>query len=116
MPGWNNVLEELSRRQKAGREAVDLVRREYLNKLHEYTGRNVIAYYSAWLSRPAETPNLGIGDEDKNGFMTAVHKLDRSKGLDLILHTPGGNIAATESLVDYLLQMFQKDIRVIGNR
>ena len=35
---------------------------------------------------------------------------DRSKGLDLILHTPGGDIAATESLVDYLHKMFD-DIR-----
>jgi len=45
--------------------------------------------------------------------MLAINKLDRSKGLDLILHTPGGDIAATESLVDYLYSMFDKDIRVI---
>src|SRR5262249_3211711 len=54
-----------------------------------------------------------INDEDKNGFMMAVHKLDRTKGLDLILHTPGGDIAATESIVDYLRQMFGKDMRAI---
>ena len=63
--------------------------------------------------RPRNAPNLAIGDEDKNAFMTAVHQLDRSKGLDLILHTPGGDAAATESLVDYLWAMFDKDIRVI---
>ena len=45
--------------------------------------------------------------------MLAIHKLDKSKGLDLILHTPGGDIAATESLVDYLYSIFDKDIRVI---
>jgi membrane-bound ClpP family serine protease len=45
--------------------------------------------------------------------MMAVHTLDRSKGLDLILHTPGGDIAATESLVVYLRKMFKKDIRAI---
>jgi len=45
--------------------------------------------------------------------MLTINKLDRSKGLDLILHTPGGDIAATESLVDYLYSMFDKDIRVI---
>ena len=45
--------------------------------------------------------------------MLAINKLDRSKGLDLILHTPGGDIAATESLVDYLYSMYKKDIRVI---
>jgi len=34
-------------------------------------------------------------------------------GLDLILHTPGGGIAATQSLVDYLQRMFKSDIRAI---
>ncbi|MCY4091682.1 MAG: hypothetical protein OXF62_12745 [Caldilineaceae bacterium] len=43
--------------------------------------------------------------------MTVVHQLDRGKGLDLILHTPGGETAATESLVDYLRAMFGTDIR-----
>jgi len=113
MPGWNSVLQEISRKQSDGRQSVDLIRRAYLGKLHKYTKRNVIAYYSGWLSRPPQTPNLEIGDDDKNGFMTAVHKLDRGLGLDLILHTPGGNIAATESLVDYLWKMFDKDVRVI---
>jgi len=47
------------------------------------------------------------------GFMTAIHNMDRSKGLDLILHTPGGDIAATEALVTYLRSMFGKDIRAI---
>lgn len=113
MPGWNKVLEEISSRQAEGRQAVDKVRRHYLSKLHKHTKRNVIAYYSGWLSRPSQFPNLEIGDDDKNAFMTAVHKLDRSLGLDLILHTPGGNVAATESLVDYLWNMFNKNIRVI---
>jgi len=45
--------------------------------------------------------------------MTTIHNLDRSKGLDLFLHTPGGSTAATESIVDYLLRMFGKDIRAI---
>ncbi len=52
---------------------------------------------------------MEINDEDKNGFMMAVHKLDRSKGLDLIIHTPGGHITATQSIVDYLHKMFRAD-------
>ena len=54
---------------------------------------------------------IQVTDEDKNGFMLGIHGLDRSKGLDLILHTPGGDIKATEALVDYLRSMFGKDIR-----
>jgi ClpP class serine protease len=56
---------------------------------------------------------MEITDEDKNGFMMAVHKLDRTKGLDLFLHTPGGSISSTQSIVDYLHKMFGKNIRAI---
>jgi len=45
--------------------------------------------------------------------MMTIHQLDRSKGLDLFLHTPGGSVAAAESLVDYLRQMFGSDMRAI---
>lgn len=56
---------------------------------------------------------VSINDTDKNAFMQAVHKLDKNKGLDLILHTPGGGIAATESIVTYLKKIFGNDIRAI---
>jgi ATP-dependent protease ClpP protease subunit len=99
--------------QAAASQAFDAVRRKYLAALHTKTGRNIIAYYSGWLSKPGNIFNLDIVDEDKNGFMMTVHGMDRTKGLDLILHTPGGSLAATESIVDYLRQMFPTDIRVI---
>lgn len=113
MPSWSNVLSEIGRRQQDGQQAIDLVRRKYINRLFQYTGRNVIAYYSGWLHRVPGTPNLQVGDDDMNAFMSSVHKMKRDNGLDLILHTPGGDIAATEALVKYLWTMFDKDIRVI---
>lgn len=113
MPGWSSVLEEVGKRQRDGQHAIDLVRRKYLKALYQHTGRNVIAYYSGWLHRPPNTPNLQVGDDDMNAFMSAVHQLKRDKGLDLLLHTPGGDIAATEALVKYLWTMFDKNIRVI---
>lgn len=113
MPAWGNVLSEIGTKQAGGQQAVDIVRRKYLRLLHRHTGRNVIAYYSGWLFRSPTTPNLSVGDEDMNGFMAAVHKLDRTKGLDLVLHTPGGDIAATEAVVKYLWIMFNKNIRVV---
>lgn len=72
-------------------------------------GRNVIAYYSGWLQKPG-LYQTSINDDDKNGFMAVIHGLDREKGLDLILHTPGGDMAATESLIDYLHRMFNGDV------
>ena len=111
MPSWNEVLGEVTRLAQVG--PIDQVRRSYLAKLSDYTKRNTIAYYSGWLSIQQPLPVLHISDEDKNAFMGAIHNLDRSKGLDLILHTPGGNLAAAESLVDYLRRMFGTDIRAI---
>lgn len=110
MPSWNEVLEEIKDCKRI--DALDYVRRNYLKELNKKTGRNVIAYYSGWLQKPGIN-NSSISDEDKNGFMAVVHGLDRSKGLDLFLHTPGGDIAATESIVDYLRKMFGTDIRAI---
>ncbi|MDE0428799.1 MAG: hypothetical protein OXH98_03425 [Caldilineaceae bacterium] len=106
MPDWNQLLNEIN----AAGSTHDIVRRRYLSKLHELTGRNVIIYYSGWLQK-RNLEGVEVNDADKNGFMTVVHQLDRGKGLDLILHTPGGETAATESLVDYLRAMFGTDIR-----
>jgi len=75
-------------------------------------GRNVIAYYSGFLSKP-RIEGIEITDDDKNGFMLCIHELSRKRGLDLILHTPGGDGAAAESLVDYLRSMFGNDVRAI---
>src|SRR5688500_18813357 len=113
MPAWNELLNET---KEAG-SVHDVIRRRYLRRLSEHTKRNTIIYYSGWLQKPhlLNEPafTLGISDADKNGLMSVVHKLDREKGLDLILHTPGGDMAATESLVDYMKVMFSNDIRAI---
>ena len=108
MPNWNQILDEI----KAAGSIHDVIRRRYLSEVHRITGRNVIIYYSGWLQK-GNVLGTGINDDDKNGFMTVIHEMDRTAGLDLILHTPGGEIAATESLVDYLRSMFGTDIRAI---
>jgi ATP-dependent protease ClpP protease subunit len=108
MPSWHGLLEEL----KTMGSSFDVLRRKYLRHLHEQTKRNVIVYYSGWLQKPG-LYGLQVNDADKNGFMTVVHGLDRTKGLDLILHTPGGESAATESIIDYLRSMFGDDIRAV---
>lgn len=114
MPSFSRIQREI-REQEVPDTQYDLIRRRYLKKLSAKTGRNTILYYSGWLQKPARyvTPLMSISDGDKNGFMSAVHGLDVSRGLDIVLHTPGGDIAATESLIDYLNQKFQGDMRAI---
>lgn len=108
MAGWDDVLKELNETMSQS----DYVRRKYLKKLSEYTGRNTIAYYSAFLNRQNAT-NLDINDLDMTGFMNALKGMDCGKGLDLIMHSPGGSPAAAEAIINYLRKKFNNDIRVI---
>lgn len=111
MPGWNEILVEIHS-SADGQMLYDQTRQKYLQKLSCKTGRNVIAYYSGWIQNPG-IDETSISDADKNSLMATIHSLDRCKGLDLILHTPGGDTAATESIVDYLHRMFGNNIRAI---
>lgn len=106
VPSWGQVLEKLH----SAENPLDMMRKKYLRIMNQYTGRNIITYYSAFIQKPG-IDGTGIDDNDKNAFMQAVCGLDRSKGLDLILHTPGGAIATTESIVYYLKKLFGNDIR-----
>lgn len=113
MPNWKEVLAEIQLAAQQGNVSpLDVVRRKYLSRIHQHTGRNVIAYYSGWLQRP-NSPDASVNDKDKNAFMLNIHQMDRNLGLDLILHTPGGDLAATESIIDYVQQMFGLDVRAI---
>ncbi len=44
--------------------------------------------------------------------MSCFYELDTSLGLDLLVHSPGGRVSATESLIHYIREIFDDDIRV----
>ena len=93
MPNWNDVLQEV----KATPTPYDIIRRKYLNLLHEHTNRCVIAYYSGWLQKQSLTSqgvSFSLDELDKGGFMTAISGLNRDAGLDLILQKSGGGWAS----------------------
>lgn len=108
MPSWSDLQGDLNgiepdRRgdhiaQKLG-ESVAAVAERY--------DRNVLYYASSFLQKP-QVPGLytSINMEDINGFMAGVHGHDFSKGLLLILHTPGGMAEAAQTIVDYLRSKF----------
>lgn len=108
MGSWDEILDEVNGMESSQ----DYIRHKYISSLSDLTGRNTITYYSGWLGKP-NAYNVDINDNDMNGIMNCVHGLDCSKGLDLILHTPGGSPAAAEAIVYYLRNKFSNDIRVI---
>ncbi len=113
MPSWNDILKEIQKeiQKDSDKNPFHTVRQKYIDKLFKKRQRNVITYYSGWLQK-SNIKGIEINDNDKNAFMAVIYQLDRSKGLDLILHTPGGEVAATESLIDYLREMFDLNIEV----
>lgn len=115
MPSLNEVIDQITAPAVGGNiVGPDAIRQNYLEALHQLTGRNLICYYSGWLNTgDARASNLSIEDMDKNGFMNAIAGMDCSIGLDLVLHTPGGSITAAESLVYYIRTKFNSDVRVI---
>lgn len=107
MANWSELIKEIGQLGSP----FDILRRKYISALAKYTRRNVICYYSGWLQKPELGIAAAVNDTDKNGLMTTINGLDVSKGLDLVLHTPGGDTAATESIVDYLWSKFEGNIR-----
>lgn len=114
MANFQEIFREVDEEARGAKNPHDVVRNKYLNRFAERTKRNVMAYYSGWLQK--DDYRLGgqvsINDEDKNGFMACFHGQDFSKGLDLILHTPGGQVAATESIIHYIRSKYGSDVRV----
>ena len=106
MGTWSEVIHQI----REAPNQFDSVRTQYLEQLARYRNRNVIAYYSSFLHK--NEYDSSINDLDMQSFMATIHGLDRNSGLDLVMHTHGGGIAATESIVNYLRKMFLDDIEV----
>ena len=116
MPSWNKLLEDLKFIKNSPQESkrVDQwfqknfkTNIEKISNLREQ--RAVIVYASAFLQKKRSiAPDISINNEDINGFMSIIKDMDCSKGLTLILHTPGGNPSAAEAVVKYLREKFNK--------
>ena len=107
MWNWNEILTEISEKWST----FDIVRRKYLAELEKHTHRHTIAYYSGFLQKPQNWLLCTIDDNDKIWLMTTIHNKSVDN-LDLIIHTPWWDLAAAESIIDYLKNEFS-NIRVI---
>jgi hypothetical protein len=105
MPTWGEILAELQQSAQSRGDTPDFdgIRRKYLARLHQLTGRDVIIYYTDWLS--GNQVSISITLEDVQAMMEGCKGLTSSK-LDLVLHTPGGSAEAADSIVRYLRKKF----------
>lgn len=110
MPSWTELVSQLEGQPDDQQKNTWLIRNfdsslEIISSLRE--DRNVLFYGSAFLQKPtAPQILLQITHEEINGFMSVIHGMDCSKGLTLIMHTPGGVTNATETIVSYLRSKF----------
>lgn len=117
MPTWGELLQELSPAGKwataEGHPDLDGLRHHHIKALSEHTGRNTVVYATDWLSSAkAGSSDLSIVLSDVQGLMEVFRNLKPADGLDLILHSPGGDPTAADSLVRYMRSKFE-DVRVI---
>jgi hypothetical protein len=106
MPTWDKILQEVDRLNPIA------VMDGYVQKLHAHTNRTVICYMTAFTVLKPAVPSTfhSIIDQDMQGFMTCVKNTGKD-ALDLILHTPGGDLEATIKIINYLQHIYP-DIRV----
>lgn len=118
MPSQNDIKRKISPHRDPGSGKLipgipaPNVAVNFMKMLSDYTGRNVICYYSSYPARDYGYSSM-VNEWDISGFMKAMNGLDTSKGLDLIIQTPGGVPTAAEGIVEYLQAEFRGDIRVI---
>ena len=111
MASWSELLGDFQKIPDKSEWIFDNFKKR-LSKISEiFNDANVIFYASAFLQKK-NIPEVSIDSEDINGFMNALYQAQTEKDLILILHTPGGNINAVETIVDYLHSKF-KNITVI---
>jgi len=101
---YNQILKEKNLAQ-------DNYRRRYIKSLFRYTKRDTIIYASAFSSSfkiIEQIPSFAISIviDDINGFMQSLHGL-KGRSLDLILHSPGGNLEASTQIIQYLRSKYE---------
>lgn len=119
MNSWSELNNEYNQAvvsggsEKSGYNHILQRKSQFIQALSNLTGRNTILYFSAFLNHGKNSINTDINDKDINALMETIRGTDKNKGLDLILHTPGGEIGATEQIISYLKSYYGDDIRAI---
>ena len=105
MSSWSALLADFKQELKQDPNWLDHKLKQQLAEISKIRkGAAVIFYASAFLQKAS--PKTSIRREDVNGFMNALYQVPAEKGLTLILHTPGGDPNAAESIIDYLHSKF----------
>lgn len=106
---WDEVRTEIAEAAKRlGRPQHDKVRRAKIAAAEKTSGIPLVIFATDFTD-PVRSGKGGtgiqIGPSDKTGFLQALSDIDNGP-LDVLLHSPGGSPAATESIVHLLRSRF----------
>ncbi len=105
MASWSELLKAFTAQKDP--DWLDTELKKHLGAIsRRRSGAAVIFYASAFLQKAVE--KVSITREDMNGFMNALYDTPTERGLVLLLHTPGGDPNAVESIVEYLHSKFDQ--------
>lgn len=110
MATWDNLINEFQNLRENAEgvwlsKKVNIALRAISNLRQD---SNVLLYGSAFLQKPhAPSPKVQIMQEDINGLMSTVHGMNYERPLTLVIHTPGGDANAAETIVEYLRSKFK---------
>lgn len=117
MPSWTQLVKETE--QVSPEELGDWLRARLVEQLaavgtlrgkqDPLVPNNVLLYASGFLQKPdARFYSTAITAEDMNGLMAVIYGMNYTQGLTLVLHTPGGEITAAESFIEYMRSKFPR--------
>mgnify|MGYP000451816836 CR=1 FL=1 len=75
MPSWDEIINQV---ESAPNGVIDITRKEYISKLAEIRGRNVICYYSGWLQDSQGVQETSLLDTDMTAYSSRSNKANWS--------------------------------------
>ena len=110
MSSWSDLLQEFNKNKSNPNWLAEKLVKQ-LENVSKYKDDSLVIFYaSAFLQK--NSAGVSIVREDMNGFMNALYQ-NKCKKVVLILHTPGGDPNAVESIVEYLHSKFDNIITIV---
>lgn len=107
MASWSELLETW-KTQQGDQNWLDRELKKHLEAISRCRNNAAVIFYASAFLQKNALDNVFITREDINGFMNALYDAPTNNGLVLLLHTPGGDPNAVESIVEYLHSKFRR--------
>lgn len=106
---WNQIREEFQNSQHKS------IRIKYAKEVTRITKRNLVIYASEFTSGSRPSQLTSLSPDDKIFFGDAIRGLDPSKGIDVLVESPGGIAEVSETIAKMLWSTFPSVRFIVPN-